>query len=437
MNYRVSYRNEIISDIINENIELLFEELKKRNLTEKSVILCKADSHLSIIIQWQACLKIGALPIIVPFDYTFDKIKSSINGINIKLMIETTKMNQHLINETHNLEKNVFLENVSIGSVMHLTSATTGDPKLVLRTKKQLDCEIQRNINYFNINKEDAILPIVPFHHSWGFVCAMLVSLKVGCKLVIPEVIMPRNIIDLCNSNNVSILLGVPIFYKKMINVSENYKLNEDIRYIISSGGPMEDGLQHLFKERFGADLLQEYGCTETGCLAISEPNDKYNVVGRPFDEVTFEIRLDEDKKPWIYVFSPGTAGTYITKDGIKNLDNDFIRIKDVGSVSKDGKLKIFGRADDVLVIAGKKIPKQNVSEVIKKVNGIKDAKIYMKSNELFNELACEYTSHEEINRDSIISHCRNFLPEYQIPKHYFKVDNISSVVKTTWKQNY
>ena len=64
-------------------------------------------------------------------------------------------------------------------------------------------------------------------------------------------------------------MLGVPYFYRKMLDVSNKYYLNNELRYIIASGGPMEEGLQREFKKRFGRKLLQQYGSTETGSLAL------------------------------------------------------------------------------------------------------------------------------------------------------------------------
>ena len=436
MNIRIIYKNDLLpDDIINGYVSQLIKEFRSRKINSGDLVLCRAGSQLGTIIQWLACLDTGIIPIFIPFDYEFSSFQSFINRVDIKLEVDTKDNIQHVLSEVIVNENKTTLKNISSGSVIHVTSATTGSPKVVLRTKSQLDAEIERYIYHLKFTENDVFLPIIPFYHSFGFISAMLVCMKVGATLVIPDIVLPRNIIESCNLHKVSVLMSVPYFYSKMCDVSKKYQFINKVKFAIASGAPMEIGLQDNFIERFGFPLLQQYGSTETGSLSISEPNDEYNNVGRPFNGVYFNIINDMNNKPWISVSTLQTLGSYISDDGVVKPQAEFIKLGDIGSISESGKLIIYGRGDDVLTISGKKFSKQAIIKVIEKFDGIETADISIMENNNFKELVCEYTGKKKIPYESIINHCKKYLPDYQIPKQYSMSDKIdSSGKKRSWK---
>lgn len=281
------------------------------------------------------------------------------NNIGAKVVLESVGTDHYVYLISDTCSKSPFLNNIKENSIIHLTSATTGNPKLVVRTKEQIDSEITRYSKYLNIDENDSILPIVPIYTSFGFISGMLLSMKVNAKLILPDIILPRNIIQLSNLNKATVMLGVSYFYRKMLAISSKYTLNNELRYVISSGGPMEEGLQKDFKDRFGIKLLQQYGSTETGSLCIGCSEDSYRSVGKPIPGVKFKIINDKDDKPWVYVSSPTTIGAYMTKDGIVELDKTLYKIGDLGRIKENGEVELLGRSDDILVVDGKKVDKK------------------------------------------------------------------------------
>ncbi len=436
MNFQVGLKNEELSfDSLGCHVEKLISEFKINRAVAGDVILCMADSHLGTLIQWISCLESGIIPLFVPLDYTIERVQSFNKSISVKLAVKTTKLDSHSFLEIYPRTDTALMHDIPAGSAIHITSATSGSPKLVLRKKKQLDTEAARYCKHLSLTRNDVILPIVPLYHSFGFTSAMLASLKIGAKLVLPEIILPRNIIELCNAHSATVLLGVPYFFSRMISVSDNYNLKTNIRYVLSSGSPMEDGLQKSFHERFGLHLLQQYGSTETGSLAVSEPWDEYNVVGCPIDGVRFDISADRDEKPWIYVTSPDTIGSYINENGVVDLSSVPYKMGDVGELNEEGKLVIHGRGDDVLLLAGKKISRKNVVDIIKKITEVKEADVFIDETSHFKELSCEYTGESSIPPDTFITCLKEHLPDYQIPKSFVKVQNISRINRMSWKQ--
>lgn len=252
----VFYKGEELSDeYLTLHIQELITLMQQNHVTKKDVVLCHADTHLGTYLQWIACCEMKLLPIFLFSEYSLESIEHLKSSINFKAILSMQGINARvIINEDYH--KSILdLSQVEEGSVIHLTSASTGNPKLVLRTRTQLLTEIERYCKYLKIDENDAILPIVPLSHSFGFISGMLLSLHTKAKLVLPDILLPRPIIQLSNIRKTTIMLGLPYFYKKMLSVSPNYNLNKELRYIIASGGPMEIGLQ----KNFMRDLIKKF----------------------------------------------------------------------------------------------------------------------------------------------------------------------------------
>lgn len=435
MMQRIFYMGELMSeDFLNNNVDKIMLLLKERNIQHKEIIICKANTHLGVYFQWMVCNKLDLIPIFVDKDFSLESINGLNINIGVRLLLESTGTDHyvHVLNP-YNL-KNKIVDEIESGSIINLTSATTGNPKLVLRSYSQLEAELERYSKYLKIDENDVILPIVPINHSFGFISGLLLSIKVNATLVLPDVILPRNIIQLSHSTKATMMLGVPYFYRKMISVSEKYNLNEELRYIIASGEPMEENLQTLFFERFEKKLLQQYGSTETGSLCIGGSKNNYKNVGKPLPNVGIKIINDEEGRPCVYVFTPLTIGSYITRDNLIKLNSDYYKMGDMGKISSDGEIELLGRVDDVLIVGGKKVNKKRVTSVLKRMDGIHQISVYLEYGKDIPELVCEYCSDKQIPKNDFVNHCKSELPFYQIPKRYYKVEKLKHQDNHTWK---
>lgn len=434
MNQYIWYKNECIErTFLQQNMNEISRKINAQHIHEKDMVICKAATQLDVYVQWLACLENNLLPVFAFSEMSKENMLNWDTKLGIKGILESNN-GQH---EVYGLpgEKHIydFLEDVDTGSVVHLTSATTGIPKLVLRTRQQLEAEIKRYSRYLEITEKDVILPIVPINHSFGFISGMLLSIMTNATLVLSDTLLPRNIVQLSNRHRATIMLGVPYFYRKMIEIAPRYQLNGELRYIIASGGPMEEGLQFDFRQRFGKKLLQQYGSTETGSLALgySEVNSK--CVGKPIPGVEFEIIPDEFLRPCLYVDTCETVGGYITEMGIEWLGKKY-KTGDLATISSSGNIEVLGRCDDVLIVGGKKVDKSYVAACIKKIPGVTEVAVCLRRNGTATELICEYTGQCKLSKEKFIAECKPVLAEFQIPRKFIYVDSINLRRSKTWK---
>ncbi len=128
-----------------------------------------------------------------------------------------------------------------------------------------------------------------------------------------------------------------------------------NVQMIISGGAPLSQRLAHFYRGA-GLRVQEGYGLTETtGPLSVNTPHlSKIGTVGPPLPPMSVKISDTGEvlvKGPAVfkeYHGRPDLTKEAFTKDG-------WFRTGDLGSVDKDGYLRITGRAKEVIVTAGGK----------------------------------------------------------------------------------
>ncbi len=420
------------------DIEQILKHLDALRVKPGDVVVCKSAHHYGTLCSLVANERYGSVPLFLKQDLSIhkdswlDKLLNEL--INIKAVVESDERYGFDVISSPFFREGFNKYEIKPGSILFLTSATTGNPKVIMRTKEQLEKEITRYIRRVEVSDTDVFLPGIPIDNSFGIGSVLFPVIRTGAVLVDPLHMLPRIILQLSAELNATIISGAPFIFKKMIEVQSKYVLGEKIRFCISTGGPMEAELQKAFKERFGAPLLQQYGSTETGSLAFGEENDSYSVVGKPLDGVGFNIVNDELDRPILYISSPGTIGAYITENGIEELPKTNYRTGDMGRMTQDGKLEILGRSDDVIIVTGVKVSKSLLSSIITKFPGITHVKIGVLENRNLPEIYCEYAGSTDIDAGKLLEFCKKNIPGNQVPKFFRHVHKSELEPRSSWK---
>ena len=125
--------------------------------------------------------------------------------------------------------------------------------------------------------------------------------------------------------------------------------------YIISGGAPLSQRLAHFYTG-LGLPVLEGYGLTETvGPLSVNTPRlSKIGTVGPALPPLS--VRISEEGEILIkgssvfrgYHNNPEATAEAFTEDG-------WFKSGDLGSLDRDGYVRITGRAKDIIVTAGGK----------------------------------------------------------------------------------
>ena len=261
------------------------------------------------------------------------------------------------------------------GATILYTSGTTGKPKGVVTSHRNLQAQIDNLVAAWRWSRDDRILQFLPLHHVHG-----LVNI-VGCALWSGAVceVLPRfdagRVWQAILSGRLTLLMAVPTIYVRLIKAWEEAdagqrealsKAAAGLRLMVSGSAALPVPVLERWQEITGHVLLERYGMTEIG-MALSNPYDGPRVpgaVGSPLPGV--EVRLvDEDGRlvasgqpGEIEVRGPTVFRHYwqrpeATREGFR--DGCF-RTGDLAIV-EDGVYRILGRQSvDIIKCGGEKI---------------------------------------------------------------------------------
>ncbi len=268
------------------------------------------------------------------------------------------------------------------------TSGTTGEPKGVRLTHRQILAEVEAIGQAFPISTQDSTLSFLPYAHVMGRV-ELWLHTYIGFTLNIAESTdrLRQNLRD----TKPTAIIGVPRIFEKifagiMTEIQGNPlrrgvfhwleggglrwakrallnrllfgKLREGLggklRFAVSGGAPLEPKIAEFFNDA-GILVLEGYGLTETTAAITSNTPTafRFGSVGRPLSHV--EIKLADDGEILVKgdVVTPGYYKD--SGDGDKSFNGGYFHTGDIGEWTSDGFLRITDRKKDLIKTSGGK----------------------------------------------------------------------------------
>ena len=270
------------------------------------------------------------------------------------------------------------------------SSGSTGVPKGVMLSHYNLISEIEAIAQLFWIDSGDRIVGVLPFFHSFGFTVTIWFPLLSGCGVVYhPNPTDARAIGELVHQHKATLLLTTPTFcstYTHKCSAEEFASL----RYVLVGAEKLRQPIADAFREKFGVELLEGYGCTEMSpAVAVNAPNysagketqtgNKPGTVGHPLPGVAARIVDPVTFAP----LPPNTEGLLLVKGSNRMLgylnqpertaevfrDGWYIT-GDIALLDDEGFLRITDRLSRFSKIAGEMVPHLKVEEAILNVLG-------------------------------------------------------------------
>lgn len=272
-------------------------------------------------------------------------------------------------------------------ALLLFTSGTTGTPKGVGLTHHNLRANLQALlVETWEMNAEDRLLHALPPHHLHGLGLGLYGTLYVGNVAVLLERFDPRVVLQALAAHRISVFMGVPTMYHRMIEVEGTFALGS-MRLFTCGSAPLSPETFRRFQERFGFSLVERYGLTETG-INTSNPLHgacKPGSVGLPLPGVEVGIFDPQSRKRlasgeageiWVRganVFSgywqnpEATAAAFC--DG-------WFRTGDLGALSEDGYLSILGRIKELIIVGGTNVTPGEVEAVLEAEAGVAECAV-------------------------------------------------------------
>jgi len=318
--------------------------------------------------------------------------------------------------------------------VILYTSGTSGRPKGVMLTDRNLASNIAQVTERARFGPSDVMLGVLPQFHSFGLTVMTLLPLVVGCRAVYTARFVPPRLLDLARRERPTAFVAIPSMYNALLAVkSAGPDDFRSLRYVVSGGEPLPDKVAEGFLARYGKRINEGYGLTETSPVTHWCMPEEYSPhsVGRPLEGIEQRIVGPDGS-----VLGPGQDGEVRLKGpnvmkGYFNLpeltasvmdEHGFFRTGDMGRTDPDGALRITGRIKEMLIISGENVFPREIEEVVNHHPLVKDSAVVGLHDPSRGEVPiCFVELHEgaEWDEHAVRAFVRERLPPYKVPREF------------------
>jgi len=275
--------------------------------------------------------------------------------------------------------------------VMPYSSGTTGLPKGVMLTHRNLVANVCQMLPVEPCDQHDVLCGVLPFFHIYGMIVVMSRGLRVGATIVTLPRFELEAFLGMFQNYGVTRANLVPPIILALAKhpLVERYNLSR-LRWVMSGAAPLGPDVQAACEARIGCSVRQGYGLTETspvthtvppppaaqkaGCVGPPIPNTEVKIV----DLVTGQtLGPGEDGEVWIrgpqvmkgYFNNTEATRNMITPDG-------WLRSGDIGHCDEDGYLTIVDRAKELIKYKGFQVAPAELEAVLLRHPAIADAAV-------------------------------------------------------------
>jgi long-chain acyl-CoA synthetase len=147
------------------------------------------------------------------------------------------------------------------------TSGTTGNPKGVMLTHRNILFNASLSRLLRKPTPEDVIYGVLPMSHIVGFSIILAGTLIGGSAVHIVPKYDPAAFVNAVRDHGVSLIFGVPTTYQRLLEYKAMAGLNAlprgRLRGLYVAGAPLDPTLKAMIEKEFGQPLLNAYGITE------------------------------------------------------------------------------------------------------------------------------------------------------------------------------
>ena len=318
------------------------------------------------------------------------------------------------------------------------TSGTTGTPKGVMLSDRNLVSNGESIIEVLGITSKDKAALVISPHHAFGN-SIINSHLMAGGSIRIGNMNFMNSVFNLIGSE-VSIFYGVPSTYRMLLRYPDRFKKAfTNVRTAASAGGGMDRVIVKEIRELApGLEILPMYGQTEaTARLAYlpAEDVDKFiDTIGKAIPGVTLEI-FDAEYRS----VEPNITGELVARgenillgyldDEIATgvtIQDGWLHTGDLAQKMSNGYIKLLGRKDDLIKIGDHRVNPREIEKEIENNNEVSSVFVVPISHEIMgNAISLMVIPNQKTDVDKIFAFCRKNLPGYLYPREIFFIDHL------------
>jgi len=317
-------------------------------------------------------------------------------------------------------------------AVLLYTSGTSGTPKGVLQTHRNLKSNVDACIEAAKLTGEHHFLGVLPLFHSFGITTMMLVPSKLGARVYYLPKFNPNLVIRTIREQKSTIVMIIASMYTALLR-SKSAKAEDfaSLKYAISGGEALSPVTSEAFRERFNVEILQGYGMSEAApVVSLSMPwAQRPGKVGQPipgvticaFDDNGVELGANEIGELWVrgpnvmagYYKKPEETAAVLTPEG-------WYKTGDMGCVDSEGFIQITGRKKEMIIVGGENVYPREIESALEAHAAVNEAAVIGQPDPSRGETPVAFVTlleGAETTETELREFCRERVAGYKVPR--------------------
>jgi len=331
------------------------------------------------------------------------------------------------------------------------TSGSTGDPKGVMLTHRNMISAATSIGTYLEIREDEVILGVLPMAFDYGLY-QMIMCVRAGARLVLERSFsFPAAVLKLMVAERVTGFPGVPTMFAVLAEMKtlKDYDLSS-IRFVTNTAAALPVKHILMLRDLFpSARIYSMYGLTECKRCTYLPPEDidaKPTSIGFAIPNTELWLVDDNDRR-----VGPGDVGQLVIRGATvmkgywDKPEATARRLKpgplpgeqvlytgDLCRMDEEGYLYFVGRMDDIIKSRGEKVPPKEVEAVLCDIKGVREAAVIGVPDEVLGQAVKAFLVLEDgiaMTEKDVQRECAARLENYYVPKH---VAFVPDLPKTT-----
>jgi len=308
------------------------------------------------------------------------------------------------------------------------TSGSTGMPKGYRRHHRSWIESFKAGDREFEIGADDVVLLPGPLTHSL-FLYGLAHGLHVGATVILCRQFRPTLVRRLIAEFAASVVYAVPTQLEMLLEADAVFP---SMRQILSSGAKWPGRSRDQLRAQFPfARFAEFYGASELSFVTVAKDSDACpaDSVGRAFAGVDLSIRdhlgrqLAPGEAGLVFVASPFLFTEYACGEtGQPARLGEALSVGDVGVLDGGGFLRLVGRANRMIICAGRNVHPEEIEQVLDCHPAIMASGVLGISDPRRGErlmAVVRLRPQAGVTRADLIRHARIHLPLYKVPRRF------------------
>ena len=326
---------------------------------------------------------------------------------------------------------------------LYYTSGTTGRPKGVMLTHKNVKSHALGTIAEFHPNDKDNWFHVAPLFHladAW----ATFAITWVGGKHIIIPVFETLQTLQMIQAEKITLSNLIPTMLNMMVNHPDIGRFDyTSLRVILSGGAPIAPETVRKIIDAFKCDYIQTYGMTETSpYLTLSILKEHLKVLpweeqlkfkastGREFinvslkvvDDAGYEVPGDNQTVGEIIVKGDTVTPGYwnLPEETRKAFKDGWLYTGDLAVIDAENYVTIVDRKKDMIISGGENVYSTEVENVLYLHPGVLEGAVIGVPDTHWGEAVKAFVVLKEgrqVRAEDIIAFCKDHLAHYKAPK--------------------